>query len=69
MFTKMKGMQMPPAWLYYIEVDDLDAALGRVKAMGGKVLQGPVAVPTGARIAQLLDPQGAAFALHEQARK
>jgi predicted enzyme related to lactoylglutathione lyase len=69
MFTKTKDMQMPPAWLYYIQVDDLDAALGRVKAMGGKVLQGPVTVPTGARIAQLTDPQGAAFALHELAKK
>jgi uncharacterized protein len=69
MFTKGKEMTMPPAWLYYVEVDDLDGALVKAKAKGGKVMNGPVTVPTGARIAQLLDPQGAAFALHELAKK
>jgi predicted enzyme related to lactoylglutathione lyase len=28
-------------------------------------MNGPVQVPTGSRIAQLIDPQGAAFAIHE----
>jgi len=28
-------------------------------------LNGPMEVPGGARIAQLLDPQGAVFALHQ----
>ncbi|HEY8041052.1 MAG TPA: VOC family protein, partial [Polyangiaceae bacterium] len=63
MFTKPKDMKMPPSWLYYTQVADLDAAVGRAKAKGAKVLNGPMDVPGGARIAQLLDPQGAAFAL------
>jgi predicted enzyme related to lactoylglutathione lyase len=69
MFTKSKDMKMPPAWLYYIEVSKLDQAIEKAKAKGGKLLNGPITVPTGARIAQLLDGQGAAFALHEIARK
>jgi predicted enzyme related to lactoylglutathione lyase len=36
-----------------------------VKAGGGQVLNGPMDIPGGDRIAQCLDPQGAAFALHQ----
>ncbi len=69
MFTKSKAMPMPPSWLYYIQVDKLDDTIARAKSKGAKVMNGPVDVPGGARIAQLLDPQGAAFALHELAKK
>jgi predicted enzyme related to lactoylglutathione lyase len=51
-------------WLYYITVDDLDAALKRVKDKGGEVLNGPMEVPGGDRVAQCHDPEGAAFALY-----
>lgn len=69
MFTKSKDMPMPPSWLYYIEVDALDATIERAKAKRAKLMNGPVTVPTGARVVQMLDPQGAAFALHEVAKK
>jgi predicted enzyme related to lactoylglutathione lyase len=65
MFTKPKDMKQPPAWLYYVQVDKLDEMVERAKAKGAKLLNGPMDVPGGARIAQLMDPQGAAFALHE----
>lgn len=55
----------PTAWLYYLSTRDLDAAIARAAAKGAKVLNGPMDIPGGARIAQLLDPQGAAFALHQ----
>jgi predicted enzyme related to lactoylglutathione lyase len=32
-------------------------------------MNGPMDVPGGGRIVQLLDPQGAAFALHQPPRK
>jgi len=64
MMTKRKDYPAPPHWLYYVKVGDLDAALGRVKKGDGKVLNGPVEVPGGDRVAQCVDPQGAAFALH-----
>jgi predicted enzyme related to lactoylglutathione lyase len=69
MFTKPKDMPMPPHWLYYVQVADLDAAIERAKAKEAKLLNGPMEVPGGARIAQLMDPQGAAFALHEMSKK
>lgn len=56
-------------WVYYAEVSDLDAAMARAKTQGGKVLMGPQEVPGGGRIAQLTDPQGAVFALHQAAKK
>jgi predicted enzyme related to lactoylglutathione lyase len=52
-------------WCYYISVDDLDAALDRVKGHGGTVINGPMDVPGGDRVAQCTDPQGGVFALHE----
>jgi predicted enzyme related to lactoylglutathione lyase len=66
-FTKPKHLPAPPHWLYYVQVADLEAAIGGAKAKGGKLVNGPMEVPGGARIAQLDDPQGAGFALHENA--
>ncbi|MEJ2547342.1 MAG: VOC family protein, partial [Gemmatimonadota bacterium] len=52
------------AWIFYVRVDDIEAAVERVKAAGGQVLNGPMEVPGGDRVAQCQDPQGAVFALH-----
>jgi len=64
MFTKGPGMDMPPSWVFYIHVEDLEGALERAKAGGAQVMHGPADVPGGDRIAQLSDPQGVVFALH-----
>lgn len=52
------------AWLHYVTVDNLDDALTRLQRLGGTVIREPHEVPGGDRIAQVLDPQGGAFALH-----
>ncbi|CAN7226655.1 VOC family protein [Phenylobacterium sp. LjRoot219] len=52
-----------PAWLYYFQVGDIDAAVLRVTNGGGKVVNGPMEVPGGDWIIQAVDPQGAMFAL------
>ena len=52
------------AWLYYFLVEDLDSALNRVRELGGQVVNGPMEVPDGDRVAQCMDPQGGMFALH-----
>ena len=52
-----------PFWLYYFAVKGIDAAIERVKAAGGKIINGPQEVPGGAWIVQGIDPQGAMFAL------
>jgi len=59
-----KPEQVPvPAWLYYFNVDDINAASDRVKSAGGKVVFGPMQVPGGSWISQCQDPQGAMFAV------
>jgi predicted enzyme related to lactoylglutathione lyase len=68
MMTAPKGSPVPPSWLYYASTSDLDGAVARATRKGAKVLNGPMDVP-GGRVAQLTDPQGGAFALHQEARK
>jgi predicted enzyme related to lactoylglutathione lyase len=65
MFTMPADMQMPPHWWLYVKVADVERTAETVKARGGRVLNGPVRVPGGHLIAQCMDPQGAAFALHQ----
>jgi predicted enzyme related to lactoylglutathione lyase len=57
-----------PYWLCYSEVADLDKAIAAAEKSGGRLLNGPMTVPGGARIAQLADPNGAVFALHTQVK-
>ncbi len=56
-----------PAWLFYFNVADIDAAAERVRSAGGTVMLGPIEVPGGSRILQAQDPQGATFALSQPA--
>ncbi len=64
MFNKPAEMPGPPAWLYYTRVGDIDQTVEKIRAKGGQVLNGPMEVPGGDRIAQCMDPQGAVFAVH-----
>ena len=61
-----KAQGFPPSWLFYANVEDIDAAVERVKNNGGAVMNGPMDVPGGGKIAQCTDPQGAAFALYAE---
>ena len=58
--------QVPPHWGLYFNVPDVNAAAERVKANGGQVLNGPMEVPGGDLIVNCMDPQGAAFSLHQK---
>jgi predicted enzyme related to lactoylglutathione lyase len=65
MMNKPREMaQVPPHWLIYFRVPDINSAADRVKANGGKILNGPMEVPGGDRVLTAMDPQGAAFGLH-----
>jgi predicted enzyme related to lactoylglutathione lyase len=52
-----------PAWLYYLNVDDINAAKARVEAAGGTVIFGPQEVPGPMWVLNGQDPQGAMFSL------
>jgi uncharacterized protein len=62
MFTKPATVPTP-FWLFYFTTVDIDAAAQRVRACGGKILEGPVEFAGGMRVVRCLDPQGAMFAL------
>ncbi len=57
---------IPPHWGFYFRVTDINAAVERVKAHGGQILNGPMDVPGGDLIVNCMDPQGAAFSLHQK---
>jgi uncharacterized protein len=60
--TKMP-QEPRPFWLYYFNVDAIDAAMRRVTDAGGRIINGPMEVPGERWIVQGFDPQGAMFAL------
>jgi len=68
------GMMNKPAeapgvyWLHYARVESADAAAERAQEAGGKVILGPMEVPGGDRIAVIIDPQGATFAVHSKSQ-
>lgn len=55
--------EVPPHWLSYWEVDDVDARSAAVKRLGGAVIVPPTDIPGVGRFAIAQDPQGAVFAL------
>jgi predicted enzyme related to lactoylglutathione lyase len=68
MFDKGAAGQPGAAyWLGYVSVTDLEGTVERAKAARGSLLMGPMDVPGGDRVAQLMDPHGAFFALHKAA--
>jgi uncharacterized protein len=62
MMTKSPNIPAP-FWLFYFNVDDIEAAAARTRQGGGQVLNGPMEVPGGSYIVQCTDPQGAMFAM------
>jgi len=51
---------MPPVWSTYFAVEDCDASIAKVKALGGQLFVGPIDIEPG-RFAVVSDPQGAVF--------
>jgi uncharacterized protein len=54
---------MPPGWLVYFAVEDVEASLSRAESLGGSRVAGPLDLgPSKVGVAR--DPQGATFALY-----
>ena len=56
---------IPPVWMVYINVEDLDESVESVKKLGGEIVDGPRALGEG-RFAVIRDPAGAVCGLIEQ---
>ena len=59
----MKAQGIPPHWLSYVSIADVDETAEKAKAEGGTLLQAPFDVMTVGRMAIVQDPTGAVFAL------
>ncbi len=57
-----ENADLPPQWLAYIAVDDLDASLSAARDHGGEVVAGPKGEGEGS-YAVIRDPEGAVLAL------
>jgi uncharacterized protein len=53
-----------PAWIGYIQVDDVDAYAARVREAGGAIIEPPQDIPDMLRFSTVADPQGARFVVH-----
>ncbi len=54
---------VPPHWMAYVWVEDVDSTVAKAQSLGGKVIAPPMDVPDVGRMAFLQDPQGAHFAV------
>lgn len=59
---------LPPRWLIYIVVEDLDASIERCRELGGKLVAGPKGEAGSDRYCIIEDPAGAVAALYQHAR-
>lgn len=64
-FAKGVNQQIPPVWMLYFYVKDLDKSITEVLAKGGKVILGPKAMGE-ARYAIIQDPAGAHCGLYQE---
>lgn len=62
-----KNKHLPPQWLIYITVADIQASLKACKARGGRIVA-PLRTVGTARMAVVRDPAGAVAALYEPER-
>ena len=56
-----EGSPMPPAWLGYVAVDDVDKMVASITDGGGAIHMAPNDIPGVGRMAFVADPQGALF--------
>jgi uncharacterized protein len=61
--TRDKSKSPVPFWLYYFNVEDIDATARRIQEKNGQIMMGPHQVPGDLWIIVGLDPQGAVFAV------
>jgi predicted enzyme related to lactoylglutathione lyase len=54
---------VPPHWMGYIAVDDVDSKAKKVEELGGKVNVPPTDIPTVGRFCVITDPGGAVVSL------
>ena len=59
---------LPPVWLIYVNVEDIERSVARCVELGGQVISGPKGFGGQGRYCVIRDPAGAALALFEPAK-
>jgi predicted enzyme related to lactoylglutathione lyase len=59
---------LPPVWLVYVAVADLETSMARCRELGGSMVAGPNGMGSYGRYCVIRDPAGAHLALFEPAR-
>lgn len=54
---------VPPFWMAYIAVDDVDASAKKVEELGGKIHRPPTDIPGVGRFCIIADPAGAVLSI------
>jgi predicted enzyme related to lactoylglutathione lyase len=62
---KPAEVKAPPFWAMYVAVPSLEDAVSHITGLGGKTHTEVITIPTVGRLRLMMDPQGAAFALHQ----
>lgn len=65
---EQRAQHVPPHWMIYIIVDDVDATAGKVAGLGGKLIMPPFDVFDAGRMTVVQDPTGAYFCLWQAKR-
>ncbi len=63
LLPEMKAAGVPPHWVGYVAVEDVDATAARAEELGGRVHVPGMDIPGVGRFAIVADPQGARIAL------
>ena len=66
---EMRANGVPPNWMPYVEVDNVDATADKAKSLGAAVIVGPDDIPGTGRFAVVQDPQGATFGIYKSSRQ
>jgi len=60
-----RGAQVPPNWMPYFQVADINASFEKAKSLGAQVGVSPTKIADAGQFTVLADPQGAMFALFQ----
>lgn len=64
-FRRGMNADLPPLWLVYISVADLEESIHQCEKLGGRVVSGPKGEPGTGRYCVIQDPAGAVAALFQ----
>ena len=65
-YAKGANKDLPPSWIIYIVVENLEASLKDVKTLGGEMLSEVKKIPGQGQYCIIKDPAGAVSALYQQ---